>query len=384
VSPWGFRDRLNEQAAHLDELAAKLERRLDLVEQRLDAVEQQLGSAERRFDPLEGGVRALQDQLERVDRERLLPLEGRFDAAEAAQGELVATTRRLRDELIPAVVDRGNLLIDRLASELDEVASLVERSLRSEPLPVAGAGPAEDTLSAALAEIQPRLVESFRGSNEEIRHRLDRYLPTLREAAPVLDLGCGRGELLLMLREAGVEALGIERDPALVQASRRRGLEVAEGDVLETLREQPDDRWGAVTAIHLLEHLDPAAVLAVLAEVRRTLRPGGLVLAECPNPHTLRVGAAEYWIDPTHQRPLLPETLQLFLKASGLKVEHVQYLHPFPESQRLGSDTDGEADAAPADSIGRRLEQLTCRLDELLNGPRDVVITASKPAGTPD
>jgi O-antigen chain-terminating methyltransferase len=381
LSPWGLRNRLDQHAAFVEELAGSLERRLDLVEQRLDSVEQQLGSAERRFDPLENGVRALQEQLERVDRDRLVPLEGRLDRVEAEQRELMATTYRLRDEVVPAVVDRGNLLIDRLASELDEVASLVERSLRSEPLPMPAFTADEDELSAALAEIQPRLVASLRGSEDEIRHRLDRYLPALRAAAPVLDLGCGRGELLVMLREAGVEALGLEQDPALAQAARRRGLEVVEGDALEQLRRQPDDRWGAVTAIHLMEHLEPAAALAVLAEIRRVLRPGGLLLVECPNPRTLRVGAAEFWLDPTHRRPLLPETVQLFATASGLRVDRVEFLHPFPDEQRLGTSAAGEAGGGGDEPLRRRLDELTRRLDEVLNGPRDFVVTASKPTG---
>jgi O-antigen chain-terminating methyltransferase len=188
-----------------------------------------------------------------------------------------------------------------------------------------------------------------------------------------------------MLREAGVEAAGVERDPALVQAARRRGLELFEGDATSILRDQPEDRWGAVTAIHLLEHLQPQQVLALLAEVRRVLRPGGLLLAECPNPLTLRVGAAEYWADPTHARPLLPRTAELYLNATGLRVDGVEFLHPFPDEQRLGpqtTDETGDGSAAVDDPVSRRLDELVRRLDELLNGPRDFVVRASKPAGS--
>ncbi len=383
LSPWGLRRTLE---AH-DETITGLARRLDAAEHQRDLTDRRIGAIERRLDGLEEAFRTLQDHLERVERQRLVGIDTRLDGTEAILREVSRLAERTRDHVIPAVVDRGNLLIDRLASELDEVASLVERSLLAEPLPAPRPDPSERELSAALRDVQPRLLEALRGSEEEIRHRLDRYLPVLREAGPVLDLGCGRGELLLMLRDQGVEAVGLERDPALVQAARRRGLELIEGDVIASLREQPDDHWGAVTAIHLMEHLGPVDVLGVLTEVRRILRPGGLLVVECPNPHTLRVGAAEYWIDPTHRRPLPPETLRLFLTASGLKVDRVEFLHPFPADQRLCSDAAVTAAVTAADGavpdeaaiLSGRLDDLSRRLDDLLNGPRDFVITASKP-----
>jgi O-antigen chain-terminating methyltransferase len=272
------------------------------------------------------------------------------------------------------------VLVDRLAEQLEEVASLVERILRAEPLPLPLPPAVEGRLTAELDAVTSRVLTAFRGDEAEIRHRLDRYLPPLRGAGPVLDLGCGRGELLMLLREAGVPALGVEGDAALVEAAHRRGLEVVHGDVPEALRQLSDSSRGAVTAIHLLEHLPPATLLATLSEVRRVLKPGGLLVVESPNPHCLRVGASLYWRDPTHQHPLLPETLELYLKAAGFAVESVELLHPFPEEQRLafgvhqGTDSDPAVAALAAQVL--RLEQ---RLDALLNGPRDFAILARRP-----
>jgi hypothetical protein len=130
-----------------------------------------------------------------------------------------------------------------------------------------------------------------------------------------------------------------------------------------------------------MEHLDPASLLATLGEVRRLLRPDGLLLIECPNPHSLRVGAGLFWVDPTHLRPVPPETVHGFLEASGFVVEGVELLHPFPEEQRLGvefGEPVHEETPAVAELRGR-LEDLLQRLDELLNGPRDFVIRARKP-----
>jgi len=367
--------------AALEDGVAGLERERDELRAALAALQRELEALrdgrvpalETRADGVETSQRELQAELEALRDDRVAGVENRLDAAERALAEVGRVAAEVRDQRLPAAVGRGDVLIDRLAGELEELASLVERMLAREPLPLPRPGREEAALAAGLGDIQPLLVEAFRGGAAEIAHRLERYLPRLREAAPVLDLGCGRGELLLLLREAGVAARGVEADPALAAAARRRGLEIVEGDALAVLREQVDGSWGAVCAIHLLEHLPPATLLALVHEAHRVLRPGGLFVAECPNPHNLRVGASLFWLDPTHHRPLLPETLRVFLTAAGFEAAGPEYLHPFPADQRLGG-------ALPQGGAEDGLARLAGRLDELLNGPRDFSLVATKPA----
>jgi O-antigen chain-terminating methyltransferase len=160
--------------------------------------------------------------------------------------------------------------------------------------------------------------------------------------------------------------------------AERRGLRVVSCDVLEYLREQPDESWGAVVALHLLEHLAPAELQQCLAEVRRVLRPGGLLAAECPNPYSLRVGGTLFWIDPTHRRPLLPDTLELFMLAAGLQPEAPHWRHPFPEEQRLMPSLP-EGESPEMVQLCGAVGELADRLDELLNGYRDYVLVAHRP-----
>jgi SAM-dependent methyltransferase len=354
LTPWGLQRRLENQRADLQK------------------AEERIGHA----------IQTIQSELASLSERRIEPLEKRADTAESAIRDVSGEIGRLRDEVFPASMARSDALLQRLAEELEEVASLSERSLRGEPLPVSGTSPLDEgRLADALAEVQPLLLESFRGSEDEIRHRMDRYLPDLKPKAPVLDLGCGRGELLLLLREAGVDATGVEGDPALAEAARRRGLEVVEGDVLEVVKDQESESRGAVTAVHLFEHLTSAKLIAVLAEIRRVLRPGGLLIAECPNPHSLRVGASLFWQDPTHQRPLLPETLELMLRAAGFVFDRRELLHPFPSDQLLADDQGGTGAVTDPEisMLAERVDRLRDRLDEILHGPRDFAVWAVKP-----
>lgn len=372
MTPWALKARTVDLQRQIDAFRAVL----PSVEVRLDASEEALRTMQGEFGE---ALQTLQGELVEVRDQRLASAENRVDALEQALLEVSTEITRMRDEALPASVARSDALLGRLAEELEEVASLVERSLRGEPLPVAdSASVSEGRLAESLKAVQPLLLESFRGSDTEIRHRLDRYLPDLRSSAPVLDLGCGRGELLLLLRDAGVEATGVEGDGALAGAAQRRGLEVLEGDVLEVLRGLEDNAWGAVTAIHLFEHLAPPVLGAVLAEIRRVLRPGGSLIAECPNPHSLRVGGSLFWQDPTHQRPLLPETLELFLRASGLSPSRREFLNPFPADQLFEDGEGGTREVTDSDTkaLVERIDRLHRRLDEILNGPRDFVVWA--------
>src|SRR5207247_244796 len=84
------------------------------------------------------------------------------------------------------------------------------------------------------------LRSRMRGSVESIRNRQRRYVDDFRTASPVLDIGCGRGELLSLLRDAGVEARGIDADADMVAYAAGDGLDVEQADLVEYL-ERLDD-----------------------------------------------------------------------------------------------------------------------------------------------
>lgn len=152
---------------------------------------------------------------------------------------------------------------------------------------------------------------------------LAEYVPYFLEAAPVLELGSGRGEFLSLLGEAGVAASGVDGDEGMVAQARAAGATVVLGDAMTHLESVDPGSVGGVFAAHFLEHLAPPDVERVMTGVRRALRPGGVLVTVVPNPACLAVLCYDFWKDPTHVRFYDPHLLAFYCARAGLTVEHI-------------------------------------------------------------
>jgi O-antigen chain-terminating methyltransferase len=179
------------------------------------------------------------------------------------------------------------------------------------------------------------LEERYRGTREEIKQRLFVYrndFCAARErtgvSGPVIDIGCGRGELLEMLGEDGFQAIGVDLNDTQLEAARRHGAAVVQGDGFDYLRSLKANSVLAVTGIHIVEHIPFPDLVRLMQEVARVLKPGGVAVFETPNPRNLIVGATTFHFDPTHIRPLPPEVLQILLETVGFAHVETRPLHP--------------------------------------------------------
>jgi SAM-dependent methyltransferase len=234
--------------------------------------------------------------------------------------------------------------------------------------PAAGATSAEGSAPPAAVSLDSYkyvgFEDRFRGSPAEIRARLASYLPLFAGASDVLDVGCGRGELLDLLAEAGITSRGLDLNHEMVELCRSRGLVVEEGDLLSYLESLPDQSLGGLIAIQVVEHLDPAYLMRALETAYHKLRPGSHIVLETINPACWFAFFSSYIRDLTHVRPLHPDTLTYLLTASGFQAVRADYRSPYPDAEKLHRvapfDERGLADLA--DTVNANVDRLNALL----------------------
>ncbi len=141
-------------------------------------------------------------------------------------------------------------------------------------------------------------------------------------AATVLDLGCGRGLFLELLREAGVEAHGVDSDAKAVDGCREAGFQVEQGDVLGYLHEAAggEARFDGVFCSHLIEHLPAEVAMGMIRSCATLLAPGGRLVIITPNVQNLEVWSETFWLDPTHVRPYPRPLIAAMMEQVSLEV----------------------------------------------------------------
>jgi SAM-dependent methyltransferase len=267
---------------------------------------------------------------------------------ETKDRELVAQMAERRRELQPAVES-----IDELRAQMAIMQRTVQMLTRqsagqAQASPRAADGqpvPPIPPLQAIppIPPVQPRnaavkyvaFEDQFRGSAETIAERLRAYVPLFAGASNVLDLGCGRGELLAALKEAGITARGVDSNPEMTAIARERGLDVVEGDALVALQTAADQSLGGLVAAQVVEHLEPAYLLRLLEVAYDKLRPSAPIVIETINPACWLAFFSSFIRDFTHVRPVHPDTLQYLLRAHGFERVTIRYSAPVPESVKL-------------------------------------------------
>jgi glycosyltransferase involved in cell wall biosynthesis/SAM-dependent methyltransferase len=236
-----------------------------------------------------------------------------LDELERSRDRLEDSTRQLQGLL--AELDRRLAPLEGMRADLHALPYVAESEAGSQ--------------SSAYAAFE----DVFRGSEERVRGLLEPYVKLLGGHEPVLDVGCGRGELLQLLGEAGVEARGIDLDLGMVERARAKGLQVEEGDAVSHLERQPEGALGAVVAVQVIEHLDYDELQRLFASARRALADGGLFVAETINPHSLP-GFKTFWVDPTHRAPIFPEVAQTLALIHGFRTAEILYPHGSGDAAR--------------------------------------------------
>ena len=282
----------------------------------------------------------------------------------AVQASLIATTTHHTEQVVNEVRSHLETELNIAKRDLDNL-----RRMASTQSPSASASPSAPQASVVIDDaLYISLEDHFRGDKATVHQRQMEYLPYISgivsEQFPLIDLGCGRGEWLQVLKDNHIAARGIDSNTACVAECTENGLLASLGELLDTLSKLPDASCGSITMFQVLEHLPFDVVVNVLREARRVLIPGGVFIGEVPNSETLRVGASTFWIDPTHQRPLFPAVLAFLASSVGFAGVTGKYSSPLAPTP----DLIGLPDAATKTILD---------LHHTINGPGDFALIAT-------
>jgi O-antigen chain-terminating methyltransferase len=159
--------------------------------------------------------------------------------------------------------------------------------------------------------------QKFRGQPETLRDHFRRYAKHFAGCRRVLDIGCGRGEFLEVLAEAGVAGEGIDLNPGNIALLKERGLAGQAGDVFEFLAAQGPGAFDGIFCAQVIEHLSPGQVWKLVQLCGSAITKGGVIVFETPNPESLAIFATHFFIDPSHTRPVPPPLLCFYLEEVG-------------------------------------------------------------------
>lgn len=263
--------------------------------------------------------------LQSAYAQRTAILEQRFEERTAAQhkdfeGALERSSH--------SVQQRFWAELERVRLEYERVIHAELRTIRQQHSAPAPTVPATAPAEPALNIDWVHFANKFRGDADKIRQHFTRYLPHFAGCARVLDIGCGRGEFLSLLREENISATGIDLHAGNIALLQQQGLDVRQEDVFAHLASAGPAAYDGIFCAQVIEHMPPAQVWQLVEACAKALRPGGVILFETPNPECLAIFATHFYLDPSHTRPVPPALLCFYLEEAGFGRLEVERFAP--------------------------------------------------------
>ena len=252
--------------------------------------------------------------------------------------------------------------LERLIASIDEKAG---PEARQEALPRL------DHIKEQLSPYQYSDFEQrFRGDEAQVKEKLKQYLPVFSAVNRILDIGCGRGEFIELLREQGKQAEGIDNSGSMLRVAEEKGLPCTAGDALAFLKQQQAGSWGGIFSAQVIEHLEPAYLRDMVIEAYRVLAGNSPILLETVNPLSLFALSNIYFLDVTHQKPLHPEFMRYLLESTGFSDVTIIYPEELRQEQLEG--------IAPENHLAREFNTNVDKLNKLLYASPVYAVTGVK------
>jgi SAM-dependent methyltransferase len=365
-------DRARGDLEHHTAVLVRHEEPLERHEMLLPRLQTNLEALQREFEP------AIVDLIRQIDVSKdMFNLGQRQTLARFydAMAELRSEIGELQSE-VATVTNRRHgyqAALDDVWLRLSQLDLFLTEARRSFPAAPEAAQLAK--IASGFESLYATFEEAFRGPEQVVRERLRSYLDELVAVAsdlPILDLGCGRGELLELLGEAGVEAYGVDVNPTIAERARTKGLDVREAEARTHLSALEPGSLSAITGIQLVAHLDIDELIELVELAARAVRPGGILLFESQNPENVVVGSNTAYLDPSIRRPVPPTLLAFLVESRGFSDVEIRRFHRDEEQAAV-------AKPKPDEPWSDDLAPLFDAVNFHLFGPSDYAVIARRP-----
>ena len=324
---------------------------------------------------LQKNVQELISKYEIIDN-KIVNLDNRI------KQEIVNLDNRIKQERVD--IDNKIVNLDnRIKQEIEKIKiqliglSQLKESLAIQSYKQSSVGEVSDGENLLEDTLYFNLEDKLRGDENEIAYRQYRYIEYLRNNMPVLDVGCGRGEMLTHLKNNGIEAIGIDSNQFMVDYCLSKNLKVIRASAISYLSRMEDNSLGAIFAAHFIEHLYPKDLLIFLSLSFNKLKKDGILIIETPNVLGLYTLSQSFYLDITHMNPVHPHTLKLILELLGFKIIDSLMLSQWDDDTKLASLPSKIYNMQEAD-LFQLIDKNFSNLNKILFAPRDYAIIARK------
>lgn len=261
--------------------------------------------------------------------------------------------------------------------KIDEKINNITSSLGDNARPNMSNNDKKESLSSDNIMNYFLFEEKYRGNIEEIKKRQSMFLEYFEKCKSVIDIGCGRGEFLSLLKDNSIGAKGIDTNEDMVLFCKRNGLIVVKDDALVYLNSLEDKSLDGIFSGQFVEHLQPNELINIVKLCYDKMIYGTYFIAETINPTCLGTFSTNFYMDLSHVKPIHPETFKFLLESVGFRDVQFKFFSPFHEDVKL-KDINVERAPEELKKEYEILNQNFNKLNDFIFGFRDYAIIGRK------
>jgi len=312
-------------------------------------------------------IRSLKNLLDLLES-RITSMNNRIDRVDNRITEV-------KDDIDRKVSSNVNEMLSMVNNDIKNkawLANLLDERIKENNIKKNRELPNYDILNYFLFE------EKYRGSTDDIKKRQTIFLEYFRNCHNILDIGCGRGEFLSLLKENNIGAKGIDLNEDMVLFCQKNGFDVKETDALSYLESLENKSLDGIFSGQVVEHLQPGELIDLVKLCYDKMKYGTYFIAETINPLCLSVFAKSFYMDLSHVKPVHPATIKFLMESAGFREVEFKFFSPHSDDAKLAKfEITDDMDDKNRQHL-KLMNQNIDKINELLYGFQDYAVIGKK------